>query len=59
MMSTNDTKEPSTTFRIIDRFFQVNGEWYFSAGEGEIGPFRSRDQAQREAEAFIRAKAGT
>ncbi|MEQ8857257.1 MAG: DUF6316 family protein [Pseudomonadales bacterium] len=43
-------------FRTNDRFFQVNGRWYFSAREGEIGPFRTRDQARREAMAYITAR---
>ncbi len=43
-------------FRTNDRFFQVNGQWYFSAREGEIGPFRTRDQARREAMAYINAR---
>lgn len=43
-------------FRTMDRFFQANGQWYFSAREGDIGPFRSRQQALREAQAYIAAR---
>lgn len=43
-------------FRTNDRFFQVNGQWFFSAREGDIGPFRTRDQARREAEAYVQAR---
>lgn len=43
-------------FRAGDRFFQVNGQWFFAAREGDIGPFRSREQAKREAEAYIKAR---
>ncbi len=43
-------------FRTNERFFQINGQWYFSAREGDIGPFRSRGQAVREAEAYIAAR---
>src|SRR5690606_795669 len=43
-------------FRSNDRFFQVNGQWYFSAREGDIGPFRSREQAKREAQAYVTAR---
>ncbi len=46
-------------FRTNDRFFQVNGRWYFAAREGDIGPFRTRDQARREAEAYIAARNAT
>lgn len=43
-------------FRSDDRFFQINGQWYFAAREGDIGPFRTRDQARREAQAYIAAR---
>lgn len=43
-------------FRTNERFFQVNGRWYFSAREGEIGPFRSREQARLEARAYVTAR---
>jgi hypothetical protein len=43
-------------FRSNDRFFQINGQWYFSAREGDIGPFRSREQARLEANAYIAAR---
>lgn len=55
-MRKNDTNDQVKRFRAKDRFFQINGQWYFSAREGEIGPFRTRDQARREAEAFISAR---
>lgn len=43
-------------FRSNDRFFQANGHWYFSAREGDIGPFRTREQARAEACAYINAR---
>jgi hypothetical protein len=43
-------------FRANDRFFQANGQWYFAAREGDIGPFRTRVQAHREALAYIKAR---
>jgi hypothetical protein len=55
-MRKGDTSEQNNVFRAIDRFFQANGQWYFSAREGDIGPFRTREQAQREAVAYIRAR---
>jgi hypothetical protein len=55
-MRKGDTSEQNDAFRAIDRFFEDNGQWYFSAREGDIGPFRTREQAQREAVAHIRAK---
>lgn len=52
--------DPSTLkkrfFRSNDRFFQINGQWYFSAREGDIGPFRNREQAKREAQAYVTAR---
>lgn len=56
-MRKNDPNDLTRSFfRTNDRFFQVNGQWYFSAREGEIGPFRNREQARREAMAYIRAR---
>jgi hypothetical protein len=55
-MRKDDPREFSRSFRTPDRFFKVNGQWYFTAREGEIGPFRSRGQAEREAAAYIRAR---
>lgn len=56
-MRKNDTSDQKKSFfRTLDRFFQANGQWYFSAREGDIGPFRSRPQAVREAEAYIAAR---
>jgi hypothetical protein len=55
-MRNSDTNQQKDVFRAIDRFFQADGQWYFSASEGDIGPFRTREQARREAEAFSKAK---
>ena len=33
------------------RVFRLGGQWYFSTREGDIGPFRTREQAKREAQA--------
>jgi hypothetical protein len=33
------------------RVFRLGGEWYFSTRDGDIGPFRTREQAKREAQA--------
>jgi hypothetical protein len=54
-MRKDDTTEKKV-FRTVDRFFQANGHWYFSAREGDIGPFRSRERAREEAQAYIRAR---
>lgn len=58
-MRKNDHGDPKKSFfRSNDRFFQINGQWYFSAREGDIGPFRNRDQARREVQAYIKARSG-
>jgi hypothetical protein len=31
------------------RVFRLGGQWYFSTRDGDIGPFRTREQAKREA----------
>ncbi len=55
MRKTDPKHQKKRFFRAHDRFFQINGQWYFSAREGDIGPFRSRSEAEREAEAYIAA----
>lgn len=55
-MRKNDSDDTRRFFRTRERFFQVNGQWYFSAREGDIGPFRSRQQAHKEADAYIAAR---
>ena len=56
-MRKNDPRDlKKKFFRTNDRFFQINGQWYFSAREGDIGPFRSREQARLEARAYVVAR---
>ena len=31
------------------RIFRLGGQWYFSSRQGDIGPFRTREQARHEA----------
>jgi hypothetical protein len=40
-------------FRSRERLFTLNGQWYFSAREGDCGPFHSRKQALIEVDLFI------
>ena len=42
-------------FRAAERFFQADGRWYFAAREGDQGRYRSRENAEREAYAFIQS----
>ncbi len=43
-------------FRTSDRVLSLNGGWYFATREGEIGPFRSRAQAEKEVARFVLEK---
>jgi hypothetical protein len=54
-MRKDDPRLYSRSFRP-ERYFQANRQWYFVVREGEIGPFRTRAQAEREAEAYARAR---
>jgi hypothetical protein len=56
MRKSDPISQKKRFFRTDDRFFQANGQWYFAAREGDIGPFRSREQARREAAAYIKAR---
>jgi hypothetical protein len=33
----------------VTRVFRLGGQWYFSTRDGDIGPFRTREQAKHEA----------
>ena len=52
-MRRGDLTEPKQCyFRSDQRVFNLNGSWYFSAREGEIGPFRTRQEAYSEVERY-------
>jgi hypothetical protein len=40
-------------FRTSDRLFRMNGEWFFASREGDLGPYQTRDCAEREAELYV------
>lgn len=40
-------------FRAGDRIVNQNSAWYFSAREGEVGPFPTRSIAEREVQRFL------
>lgn len=54
-MRRREDNEDKTYFRS-DRLFSMNGQWYFSAREGDCGPFRSRDVAHAALARFINEK---
>jgi hypothetical protein len=51
-MKRQDDKDDRTYFRS-DRIFYINGKWYFSSREGEIGPYATREEADRMLQRFI------
>ncbi|NKB97120.1 MAG: hypothetical protein GKR90_01280 [Pseudomonadales bacterium] len=58
-----DTELKPTYFRSSDRFFRVDEQWFIETREGDLGPFRSVEDARRrlhqhicEQESFAEAK---
>lgn len=49
-----DASDGSSRFRASSRIFRLNNEWYFSAREGDLGPFSSEDHAQKELDKFVK-----
>lgn len=43
-------------FRTQERLFSMNGQWYFTAREGDIGPFRTREIALKEIARYVRER---
>ncbi len=43
-------------FRTTERVFSMNGQWYFTAREGDIGPFRTREGALSEVTRYVRER---
>ena len=43
-------------FRTTDRVVSMNGQWYFTAREGDIGPFRTREGALSEVARYVRER---
>lgn len=47
-MTNRADETPKTHFRVIDRCFKTNGEWYFATREGvNVGPYATREAADR------------
>ena len=54
MARKSDGDAPKTFFQM-DRFVQMNGEWFYTTREGEErGPFVSRADAEGDLIAYIR-----
>ncbi|MEM7078871.1 MAG: DUF6316 family protein [Pseudomonadota bacterium] len=57
---TRRASDPETTSIFqSDRFFEADGQWYFSTRETpDQGPYLSRELALRECTAFLRTQVG-
>jgi len=56
-MRRNDPKDTRRSyFRSGNRIFSLNGQWFFATREGEVGPFRSREVATKEAMRYVRER---
>ncbi len=53
-----DDPDNKTFFRSTQRVFRMNESWYFSAREGDQGPWGSELDAKRECERFTEEKTG-
>jgi len=53
-MRRTDAKDSKKRFfRAGDRIVSQNGAWFFTAREGDIGPFQTRAIAEREVDRFL------
>ena len=56
-MRRTDSKDITRSyFRTQDRLFALNGKWFFTTREGEIGPFHSRETAIREVKRYVQER---
>ena len=55
-MRRTDSEDTKRYFRTQERVFCMNGQWYFTTREGDIGPFRARDAAIREIARYVRER---
>ena len=56
MRRTDSKTSNKRYFRTQERVFSMNGQWYFTAREGDIGPFRSREMALSEVARYARER---
>ncbi|MGK0260569.1 MAG: hypothetical protein ACI96M_004021, partial [Candidatus Azotimanducaceae bacterium] len=48
-----DDNSTSQRFRAGTRFFCVNAQWFYTLREGDEGPFRSKQDAERHLKTFL------
>ena len=56
MRRTDSKTSNKRYFRTQERVFSMNGQWYFTAREGDIGPFRTRESALCEVARYARER---
>jgi len=54
-MRRRDDRDHKTYFRS-ERVFTMNGQWYFSSREGDVGPFRTSELARAALRRFTNEK---
>lgn len=54
-MRCDDTEKDRVFFRSDSRLFRLNGEWFFSSREGDVGPFRNEREAHVELSRHVEA----
>jgi hypothetical protein len=53
-MARKEDGDSEKRFFQVDRFYQTNGEWFYTTREGEEkGPFESKDEAEGDLIAYI------
>ncbi len=52
-MRKTDEQEERHYFRMGDRFFRVENQWFYTTREGNEGPFGSREQAEAHLRTFV------
>ena len=54
-MSRKDEKDADALYFQMDRFMQQNNEWFYTTREGEErGPFKSKDDAEKDLIAYLK-----
>jgi hypothetical protein len=48
MRQTDSKDHARSYFRSPQRLFVLNGQWFYSTREGDVGPFSSRAAAERD-----------
>jgi len=56
MRRTDPENSTRSYFRAQDRVFTQNGQWFFTAREGEVGPFNTRDTAIKEVCRYVQER---